>query len=197
MIKCELFKKDICFELLLRLFWHKWHPFFSIRLQSFEMDDGTYGIATVIHPSTCLFVAIYSSITNSYNTCGAAVWTNTKTVPKKMWLTLICNGRHCHDCLIWTRIRCTFMVATGLAEINSLTFPWHFPDCQHKFQSLSQYNPRRVFLQCIQNHREITSFITRRFNIVVLKLGQHKRTFTTSWKLLISCVKQYAKHENK
>ena len=75
--------------------------------------------------------------------------------------------------------------------------PWLFPDCQHNVESLSWYIPCGYFLQYIQNHTEITSFINRCFNIVVLKKDQHKRTFSTSWKLLISCAKHYAKYENK
>ena len=72
-------------------------------------------------------------------------------------------------------------VATGLAEKNSLTFPWHFPNCQHKLQSLLRYIPYGDFLQYIQNHIEITLYLNRCFNRVVLKIGQHKRTFSTSW----------------
>ena len=89
-----------------------------------------------------------------------------------------------------------FKVAT-VGRKNSLTFPWHFPDCQHKFQSLSRYIPCGEFLQYIQNQIEITLFINIWFNIVVLKIGQHKRTFSTTWKLSISCAEHYAKHENK
>ena len=77
-------------------------------------------------------------------------------------------------------------VATGMAEKYSPTFPWQFPDCQHKFQSLSRYISCGDFLQYIQNHIEISSFINRCFNIVVLEIGQHKRTFSTSWKVSIS-----------
>ena len=69
----------------------------------------------------------------------------------------------------------------------SLTFPW-LP---------TRYIPCGDFLQYIPNHIEITLFIYRCFNIVVLKMSQHKRTFSTSWKLLISCAEHYAKHENK
>ena len=87
-------------------------------------------------------------------------------------------------------------VAMRFAEKESLTFPWHFPDCQHKFQSLSRYIPCGDFLQNIQNHIEITLFINRCFNLVLIKIGQHKRTFSTSGKLAISCSKHYAKHEN-
>ena len=87
-------------------------------------------------------------------------------------------------------------VATGLAEKSSLTFPWHFPDCQHKFQSLSRYIPCGNFCN-IPNHIEITLFTNRCLNIVVLKRGQYKRTLSTSWKLSISCAEYYAKHENK
>ena len=43
-----------------------------------------------------------------------------------------------------------------------------------------------IFLQYIENHIEISSFINRCFNIVVLEIGQHKRTFSTSWKVSIS-----------
>ena len=84
-------------------------------------------------------------------------------------------------------------VATGLAE----KIPRLSPDCQHKFQSLSRYIHCGNFLQYIQNHIKITLFIHRCFNAVVLKKSQHKRMFSTSWKLSVSCAKHYAKHENK
>ena len=63
--------------------------------------------------------------------------------------------------------------------------------------SLSRYIPSGDFLQYIQNNIEITSFINRCFNIVVLKIGQHKGTFSTSWKLSISCAEHYAKHKTQ
>ena len=66
----------------------------------------------------------------------------------------------------------------------SLTFPWlstQFP------VTVSIYTLWR-FLQCIQNHTEITLFINRCFNIVVLKIGQHKGTLSTPWKLSIYLV---------
>ena len=83
-------------------------------------------------------------------------------------------------------------VATRLVDKNSLTFPWHFPDYKHKFQSLSRYITCGDFSQYIQNHIEFTLFINRCFNIVVLKIGQHKRTLSTPWKLSVFCVEHYA-----
>ena len=58
---------------------------------------------------------------------------------RNLMFSLICawinglNNREASD------LRPQFRVATGLAEKSSLTFPWHFPDCRHKFQSLSWY----------------------------------------------------------
>ena len=61
---------------------------------------------------------------------------------------------------------------------NRPDFPWHFPaDCQHKLQSLSRYIPCGEFLQYIQNHIEISLFINRCFNIVVLKRVSTRERF--------------------
>ena len=72
---------------------------------------------------------------------------------------------------------------TGLPRGWQKKIPWLFPNCQHKFQSLLRYIPGGDFLQYIQNHIEITLLINTCFNIVVLKIGQPKRMFPTSWKL--------------
>ena len=72
--------------------------------------------------------------------------------------------------------------ATGLAEKKSPTFPWNFPDCKQIPVTVAIYT-LWWFLRYIQNHKEITLFINRCFKIVVLKIGQHKRTFSISWKL--------------
>ena len=75
-------------------------------------------------------------------------------------------------------------VATRLSEKISLTFPWQFPDCHYKFQSLSWYIPCGEFLQYIQNHIEIVVSTRERFqnhmNCRHLMPADH-----------------YAKHENK
>ena len=75
----------------------------------------------------------------------------------------------------------------------SLTFPW----LPTQILVIVVISILWWFLQYITNHIEITLFVNRCFNIVVLKIGQHKRTFSTSRKLSISCAEFYAKHGNK
>ena len=48
------------------------------------------------------------------------------------------------DCENTNTLSYIHRVASGLQK-KSLTFPWHFPDCQHKFQPLSQYIPVVIF----------------------------------------------------
>ena len=75
----------------------------------------------------------------------------------------------------------------GVGRKNSLTFPWLPTQIPVTIAIYTLW----WFLPYILNHIEITLFINRCFNIVVLKIGQHKRMFSTSWKLLISCAEPY------
>ena len=83
---------------------------------------------------------------------------------------------------------------SGLPRVWQKKIPWLFPDSKHKFQSMSPYIHCGDFCD-IFKAQKITLFINRCFNAVVLKIGQHKRTFLTSWKLSISCAEHYAKQE--
>ena len=60
--------------------------------------------------------------------------------------------------------KCKYRVATGLAEKNSLTFPWHFPDCKHKFQSLLWHIPYGnfcdIFKTTMKSHYSLTDAST-------------------------------------
>ena len=111
---------------------------------------------------------------------------------KKMYLE-VSFGKRWPFCLslnvlnvspIYIRTTVNFRVATRLSEKISLTFPWQFPDCHYKFQSLSWYIPCGDFLQYIQNHIEIVVSTRERFqnhmNCRHLMPADH-----------------YAKHENK
>ena len=50
---------------------------------------------------------------------------------------------------------CSIQGCYGVGRKNSLTFPWHFPDCQHKFQSLSQYIPCGDFSNIFKTHDDV------------------------------------------
>ena len=80
--------------------------------------------------------------------------------------------------MTYSCLRYLYRVATGLAGKNYLTFPWLPTQIQVTLTIYTLW----WFLQYIQNCMDIALF----FNIVVLKIGQHKITFSTSWKLSIS-----------
>ena len=120
--------------------------------------------------------------------------TSTETMRASPWLL----NHHCRNWrLSFDSLQChqwwssSHRVATGLAKKkNSLTFPWLPTQVP---VTVTIYT--MVIFAIYSNHIEITSFINTCFNIVVLKIGQHKGTFSTSWKFSISCAEHYAKHE--
>ena len=76
----------------------------------------------------------------------------------------------------------------GLAEKISLTANTNSNHCRDIYPEViyAIYSKHRNYII----HQPV-------FQHSGLEKGQHKRTFSTSWKLSTSCAKHYAKHENK